>query len=46
MRVLLDRSVCIGFLRRHAPTYERLMAFKSRDASIPAHAVIELEKWF
>jgi len=43
MKVLLDTSVCIDFLRRHAPTVERLMAFKSRDALIPAHAVAELE---
>ncbi len=43
MKALLDTSVCIGFLRRHGPTVERLMAFKSRDVFIPAHAVVELE---
>ena len=43
MKVLLDTSVCIDFLRRKASTIERLMAFKSRDILIPAHAVSELE---
>ena len=32
MRLLLDTSVCIDFLRRHGPTVERLMAYKSRAA--------------
>lgn len=43
MKVLLDTSVCIGFLRRHAPTIERLLGFKTREVAIPAHAVTELE---
>jgi len=43
MKALLDTSVCIDFLRRHGPTVERLMAFKSREVMIPAHAVVERE---
>lgn len=43
MKVLLDTSVCIGFLRRHAPTIERLLGYKTREVAIPAHAVTELE---
>ena len=43
MRVLLDTSVGIGFLRRNAAMVERMVAFKSRDLVIPAHVVVELE---
>ena len=43
MKILLDTSVCVHILRRQASFLERLMAFRSRDIAIPAHAVAELD---
>lgn len=43
MKVLLDTSVCVDYLRRNPSTIERLFAFKIRDVMIPVHAVTELE---
>ena len=43
MKILLDTSVCIDYLRRKPATLEKLLAFKARDVLIPVHAVAELE---
>lgn len=43
MKVLLDTSVCVDYLRRNPATIERLFWFKIRDVMIPVHAVAELE---
>ena len=43
MKILLDTSVCIDYLRRKPSTIERLLGFKPRDVFIPVHAITELE---
>ena len=35
MKILLDTSVCIDYLRRKPATLEKLLAFKARDVLIP-----------